>query len=431
MNTLWQNNVEIPRFPELDGNIATDVLVIGGGLAGLLIAFYLKQNGIECVLVEKDRICSKTTANTTAKITAQHGLIYRKILRKYGPDYARMYYDANTNAMKTLKELCIQAGCKLESKNNYVYSYNKYHLEEELSALSKLGVPANYTENLPLPLTVSGAVSLADQGQIHPLELAIYISKHLRIFENTKVIELKGTTAITNSGSIKAKKVVVATHFPFINKHGSFFLKLYQHRSYILALKNAVRLNDMFVDDSKSGFSFSSFGDYLLLGGGGHRTGKSGGSYDALKEFKEKHYKDARISFAFAAQDTISLDGIPYIGNYSKRTPDLYVATGFNKWGMTSSLVSAEIICGMISGRKKDYAAVFSPSRSVLRPQLAANTFESVKNMLIPTVKRCPHLGCALKYNKQEHSWDCACHGSRFSKDGKVLDNPANDDLKL
>ena len=126
----------------------------------------------------------------------------------------------------------------------------------------------------------------------------------------------------------------------------------------------------------------------------------------------------------------MSLDSVPYIGQYSKNTPDFYVATGFNKWGMTSSMVAAELLTDLILGKPNDFADLFSPSRSMLRPQLAVNGFESVVGLLTPSKKRCPHLGCALKYNKAEHSWDCPCHGSRFSESGRVLDNPANGNLK-
>lgn len=431
MNSLWQENCKAFEFPRLSENLSTDVLVIGGGLAGLLTAYLLKEKGIDCVLVEKDKICGATTARTTAKITAQHGLIYRKILKSYGKEYAKMYFAANSQGVKGLKSLCKKAGCALEEKDNFVYSFNKFKLDEELEALSKIGVPARYEEVIPLPIAAAGAVGFENQGQFNPLELARFLSKGLRIFENTKVNEMIGTTALTDFGKIEAKKVVVATHFPFINKHGSYFLKLYQHRSYIIALKNAEKLSAMYVDDSKTGLSLSSFGGYLLLGGGGHRTGKQGGSFNELRAFKNEHYKNAEEVFHWAAQDTMSLDGIPYIGNYSKNTPDLYVATGFNKWGMTGSMVSAEIISSLIAGEKKDYAPVFSPSRSILKPQLLVNGFETAKNLLTPTAKRCPHLGCALKYNKAEHTWDCACHGSRFSESGKVLDNPANGDLKM
>ena len=429
MDALWQELTRISPFPKLAGDVDTDVLVIGGGLAGLLTAYCLQQKGICTAVVEKDRICGATTAHTTAKITAQHGLIYHKILRSYGPDYAQMYYAANAQAVKDLKALCRQAGCPVESKPNFVYSADARKLEAELSALQKLGVAAIFAEGLPLPVAAAGAVGFADQGQFDPLALAGFLAKDLTVYEHTKVTELVGTTAVTDRGRIRAKKVVVATHFPFINKHGSYFLKLYQHRSYLLALKGPRPLDAMYVDDSKKGYSFSSFGDYFLLGGGGHRTGKQGGSYPALRAFRERHYPNARECFCWAAQDTMSLDGIPYIGHYSARTPDLYVAAGFNKWGMTSAMVSATLLSAMIAGDSPDYAPVFSPSRSILKPQLLINGMETTVNLLWPTTRRCPHLGCALKYNKEEHSWDCACHGSRFSEEGRVLNNPANGDL--
>lgn len=427
MDSIWQS--DIPEFPPLSGDIRTDVVVIGGGMAGLLTAYCLQQKGIDVILVEKDRICNGTTAGTTAKITAQHGFIYHKIMKEYDREYAEMYYAANAKAVKQLKQLCEKAECELENKDNYVYSFDPRKLEKELTALQKLGVPVKYTKSFPLPITPAGAIGFEAQGQFHPMKLARFLSKDLKIYENTKVNEMVGTDAITDYGIIRGKKVVVATHFPFLNKHGSYFLKLYQHRSYMLGLKDIKPLNAMYVDENKTGMSFSSFEEYLLLGGGAHRTGKQGGSYGELRMFKNKHYPNAEECFHWAAQDTISLDGIPYIGHYSKNTPDLYIAAGFNKWGMTSSMVSAEIISAKIAGENLDYGAVFSPSRSILKPQLFVNALETMKNFLTPTAPRCPHLGCALKYNKAERSWDCACHGSRFSESGKVLNNPANDDL--
>lgn len=429
MKTLWQKTQKLPRFPQLSGEIKTDVLVIGGGMAGLLTAYSLSQKGIRTVLAEHGRICGGTTAGTTAKITAQHGLVYHKLLHSFGEAYAKQYYEANARAVQDLKSLCKEAGCALEEKDNFVYSADPRKTEKELDALQKIGVRAKYRQSLPIP--VSGeAVGFENQGQFHPLQLAAFLAKDLTIYENTRVTEMVGTTAVTEQGKIRAEKVVVATHFPFLNKHGSYFLKLYQHRSYVLALEGAPLPDAMYVSDSKKGFSFSSFGDFLLLGGGGHRTGKQGGSYTALRDFRTQHYPAAQERFAWAAQDTMSLDSVPYIGMYSKNTPNLYVATGFNKWGMTGSMVSATILSRVLSGEDTDYAPIFSPSRSIVKPQLFLNAGESAVNLLWPTTRRCPHLGCALHYNKQEHSWDCACHGSRFSEGGKVLDNPANKDLK-
>lgn len=430
MDSLWQYKTQLPEFPALQQDLKTDVLVIGGGMAGLLTAYFLEEKGIDTVLVEQDRICSGTTGCTTAKLTAQHGLIYHKLLSSRGPEQTQMYYQANTEAVDALKALCKQGDCALENKANFVYSFDLRKLEAEISALKKLDIRAKYINQLPLPVAPSGAVGFAGQGQCDPLQLAGFVSKHLTIYERTKVTELVGTTAITNRGKIRAKKVVVATHFPFLNKHGSYFLKLYQHRSYLMALQGPAPLNAMYVDDDKKGLSFSTFDGCLLLGGGGHRTGKQGGSYGELCLFREAHYPTATEICRWAAQDTMSLDSIPYIGNYSANTPDLYVAAGFNKWGMTGSMVSAKLLSAMIAGNPPDYAPVFSPSRCILKPQLFINAAETSVNLLWPTTKRCPHLGCALKYNKQEHSWDCPCHGSRFSEDGKVLNNPATGDLK-
>ena len=430
MGSVWQQEPALPEFPQLSGDIDVDVLVIGGGLAGLLTAHCLRAKGIDVVLTEKDRICAATTAHTTAKITAQHGLIYHKISRSYGEDAAKLYYKAHSEAVDRLKQLCRRAGCPMEEKTNWVYSTDHRKIGREIEALQRIGLEPLFEEAPPLPLDTAGAVGIAGQGQFHPLKLAGHLAKGLRICEQTKVAELIGTTAVTAHGRIRAKRIVVATHFPFLNKHGCYFLKLYQHRSYLLALENGPEFGGMYVDDDPKGMTFSSFGGWTLLGGGGHRTGKQGGAYGELRSFLKEHWPDAVERLSWAAQDTMSLDGIPYIGQYSRNTPDLYVAAGFNKWGMTGAMVSAEILSAMLAGEKPEYADLFSPSRSILKPQLLVNGLETAANFLIPTTRRCPHLGCALKYNRVEHSWDCACHGSRFTESGKVLDNPANDDLK-
>ena len=226
------------------------------------------------------------------------------------------------------------------------------------------------------------------------------------------------------------KKIIIATHFPIDNKHGAYFAKLYQHRSYVLSLEGAEPLQGMYVDETGTGLSFRKYGNQLLLGGGGHRTGKKGGGWQELERFARKYYPSARITAKWATQDCMSLDGMPYIGLYSRSTPDLYVVTGFSKWGMSSSMVASAILADMVQGKKNPYSGLFSPSRKLYKPQLAANLWESAVGLLTPTVPRCPHLGCALKYNAAEHSWDCPCHGSRFDPHGKLLDNPATDDKK-
>jgi glycine/D-amino acid oxidase-like deaminating enzyme len=430
VRSLWNETVTRPEFPTLESDTETDVLIIGGGIAGILTAYFLQQNDVPYILVEKDRICGGTTGNTTAKITFQHGLCYHKMLQSSGLERADMYLQANRMAFGKYAALCREIDCGYEIKNNYVYATDdRQKLEDEISALSKIGYNAVFAKDLPLPINTVGAVCFEDQAQFHPLRFLYAIAKGLNIYEHTFVREMEGTTAVTDRARISAGKVIVTTHFPMINKHGSYFLKLYQHRSYVTALENAQNVDGMYVDESRTGFSFRNYGDLLLLGGGGHRTGKSGGNWDELRRFAREQYPRATERYFWAAQDCMSLDHIPYIGRYSKNTADLYTASGFNKWGMTGAMLSAVLLSDRICGRYNGFEEAFDPSRSIIRPQLFVNGFESIKNLLTPTKKRCPHLGCALKWNPAEHSWDCACHGSRFDESGKVLDNPANGDL--
>ncbi len=431
MHSIWAEKAYRENFRELKQDIKTDVLIIGGGITGILCAFKLKAASVDCVLVEADRICGGITKNTTAKITLQHSLIYDKLMNKYGQDNAQLYLNAQNEAVNEYHKLCKTIDCDYEQKDSYVYSKtDRAAIEKEVSAINKLGLKADFVQSIDLPLNIAGSVRVKDQAQFHPLKFLYEIAKDLPIYENTKVLQLMPNKAITNSAHISCKKIIVATHFPILNKHGGYFLKMYQHRSYVLALDNAQNADGMYVDEDKKGLSFRSFGNLLLLGGGAHRTGKSGGNWRELEEFARTHYPSASIVNKWATQDCMTLDGVPYIGRYSKSTPNLYVATGFNKWGITSAMVSAMILSDMVCGRDNQYADVFSPSRSMLHPQLAANAFESLVGILTPTAPRCPHLGCALKYNSAEHTWDCPCHGSRFALNGQLIDNPATDDKK-
>lgn len=429
MDSIWTRTAEPPQFAPLDGDLKTDVLVIGGGLAGLLCAYWLTRAGVDCALVEADRLCGGVTGNTTAKLTFQHGLIYSRLLREFGPEKARLYLEANRGALGKFRKLCREIDCDFEERDSYVYALSdRRKLDRELEALSRLGFPAEFARTPVLPMPTAGAVRFPKQAQFHPLKFAAAIAKGLRIFEHTKVLELAPGTAVTDRGTVTAEKIVIATHFPMLNKHGGYFLKLYQHRSYVLALENAPAVGGMYVDEGETGLSFRDYGNFLLLGGGGHRTGKRGGGWRELEAFTKQHYPQARIAARWAAQDCMTLDGVPYVGPYSKGTEGLYVVTGFNKWGMTSSMAAALVLADLLQGKKNPCAELFAPSRSVFRPQLVANAWASAVGLLTPTVPRCPHMGCALKYNAQEHSWDCPCHGSRFGEDGRLIDNPATDD---
>jgi len=428
--SIWKEFSSVKEHPSLDGDKRCEVLIIGGGLAGILTAHFLKEAGVDCMVVESGRILSGVTANTTAQITAQNELQYSKMAKK-GAVNAQTFLNANLWAVEKYKELGKNIDCDLEEKDSYVYSLKDTRkIEEEVEILEVLGYQAGFVESLPLPLDIRGAYVFPKQAQFNPLKFAGALAEKLDIYENTFVREVKDNTALTNQGVIKADKIVIATHFPFINTSGFYFAKMYQQRSYVIALEDGPDYDGMFADQEEYGMYFRSYKNYFLVGGGDHRTGKKGGSFQELRNFAKVHYSCCPEKYHWATQDCITLDGVPYIGRYSKALPDVYVATGFNEFGMTGSMISARVLSEMITGKDSEYAKIFDPSRSALNAQLFMNLGETMLNLVNPTAKRCSHLGCGLKWNPAEHTWDCPCHGSRFDEHGEVLENPAMKNLK-
>ncbi len=431
--SLWSETVHhsLPRHPQLQGDISTEVLVIGGGMAGILCAYHLQRYGLSCVLAEGHTIGSGVTQNTTAKITAQHGLLYDKMRRTYGTEKARQYYRAQTEAIEAFRQLSIQFPCDFEEKIAYVYSLNqRQKLEQEAAAYERLGIPFVLQENPPLPFQTAGALGMPRQAQFHPLKLLYGLSRNLTIYENTLVTDIRDRCAITPHGRIRAKSILLTTHFPMVNIPGLYFLKMYQHRSYVIALEKAVSLGGMYLDEQEKGHSFRNYQQFLLIGGGDHRTGKQGGGWEELRQLAQNAYPHAVERYAWATQDCMTLDGIPYIGRHRKSTPKLYVATGFNKWGMTGSMVAAQMLLDCVTEKRNAYSPLFDPSRRILHPQLFLNAAHAVGG-LVSFGKRCSHMGCALRWNPQEQTWDCSCHGSRFNPEGEVADNPAKKGIKL
>jgi glycine/D-amino acid oxidase-like deaminating enzyme len=429
-HSIWKDFSHIKEHPALEGDKRCDVLVIGGGLAGILTAHFLKEAGIDCMIAEGGRILSGVTANTTAQITAQNELQYSK-MAKSGAFKAKSFLHANLWAVEKYKEMAKDIECDLEIKDSYVFSLkDTKKIEEEVDVLEVLGYQAGYVDSLPLPLDVQGAYIFPKQAQFNPLMFAGALAEKLNIFENTFVREIKGNTAFAEKGVIKADRIVVATHFPFINTSGFYFGKMYQKRSYVLALEDGPDYDGMFVDQEPCGMYFRNYRNYLLVGGGDHRTGKKGGGFEELKNFSTLHYSCCPEKYHWATQDCITLDGLPYIGRYSNALPDVYVATGFNELGMTGSMLSARVLTERITGKDCEYGELFNPARSALHARLFMNLGESVLHLLSPATKRCTHLGCGLKWNAAEHTWDCPCHGSRFDEHGKVIENPATKNLK-
>ncbi|MBQ7095026.1 MAG: FAD-dependent oxidoreductase [Clostridia bacterium] len=428
--SLWQETYSPPTFKPLHWGEKTKVLIIGGGIAGILTAYRLHQAGVPYILLEQGRILQGTTAHTTAKITSQHGLLYQKLLRREGMARARQYLSANEWAVGEYERLSREYPCDFRAEPHFVYSQkDENRLKREMDALAALGFEAEFCRELPLPIKTMGAVCFPHQASFHPLKFLGELARDLNIRENTHVLELQGTNAITERGGVHAEKIIVATHFPFINRHGGYFLRLYQHRSYLMALSGVKPMEGMYLDEDPLGMTFRSYKDLLLIGGGGHRTGKEGGNWAELRAFAAAHYPAAKEEYFWAAQDCMSLDQMPYIGQYGAHTEELLVASGFNKWGMTGAMIASRLLADRVMGKENEFQALFEPKGRLLRPKLILNALSSAAGLLNPSPKRCPHLGCALKWNKAEHSWDCPCHGSRFSSKGECLNNPANEDL--
>lgn len=423
--SLWQMETDLPRFPVQERDRNTDVLIIGGGLAGLLCAYQLKQAGVECLVAEADRICGGVTGNTTAKLTVQHGLIYDKLTNWMGREGAAEYFRANKRALEEYRRLCKDIDCGFEEVSAYVYALDApQKLCREQEALKAIGCQTFWHESTELPFPAA-ALEMPNQAHFQPLQFVWGILPGLDIVENTPVRRVDDTVAYTDRGVIRAKRVVFCTHFPFIDRRGCYFMKMYQDRSYVLALEGAQPVRGMYIDQSGRGLSFRRAGELLLLGGGSHRTGKKGGGWEELRRAARRYWPQSREAAHWATQDCMTLDGAPYIGLYSPAEPNWYVATGFNKWGMTGAMAASLLLRDLLEKGTADWGRVFDPARAMKPLPLAANIVSSTVGLLTPSLRRCPHLGCALKWNSSEHTWDCPCHGSRFDGDGRLLNTPA------
>lgn len=431
--SLWSDTTQLApiKHPPLLENINTDVAIIGGGMVGILTAYFLHQKGIPYILIEADEVGKGVSANTTAKITSLHNCNYQKLMKNFGAQKAKQYLQANEFAIRQYEKLSQTFPCDFQKKSAYIYSTkNKQKIINEVLTLKKLGISAQFVDKIPLPISICGAVKLDNQAQFHPLKFIKAISENLHIYNHTMAKKIEGSCIQTEHATITAKKIIVATHFPFMNIPGFYFLRMYQERSYVLAIENAQQVDGMYLDEDKKGCSFRNYGDLLLMGGGSHRTGKQKkeDGFAKLQRSAKQYYPNSTLAYRWATQDCMSLDGVPYIGTYSKKTPNVFVATGFNKWGMSSSMVSAMILSDLVVGVKNPYMEVFSPKRFHFLASfknLVYNLYETTIGFLSPKPKRCPHLGCALNWNKQERTWDCPCHGSRFSNTGNLINNPS------
>ena len=497
--SLWTATCEIEKRESLQEEFTeVDAVVIGAGLAGILTANMLKAKGIDTIVLEADRIGRGTTGYTTAKLTSQHDMIYDRLITDLGMEKALQYAAANQRAIAFFRQLVQERAieCRLEEKNACLYTTKEdkaKELQKEARAATKLGIPNTFLEKgdltadkgWGLPFSAEAALLFHGQAQYHPLLFLKSMAEGLIIYENTRVIDvqltgsatasqkLEKSLVITSKGKISARHVIFACHYPFLIMPGYYFARLYQERAYILALSGCPQVNGHYIGIDKEGWSFRNYEDLLLLAGGSHRTGENekGGTYQTLREAAQTWFPNARERYAWSTQDCMPLDGVPYIGRYASDRPNWYIATGFQKWGMTSSMIAADIISSMIAQKPFEIAAegeeVFSPHRftkptsgeelwddvktigsgllreifSMPEEEAAAvqpghggvveykgekvGVFRDEQSALHVVSTKCRHMGCQLAWNPEERSWDCPCHGSRFDIDGEVISGPA------
>lgn len=492
--SFWLNTVNVNTYPSLNRDIKTDALIVGGGLFGITCAYLLSLEGVRTVLIEGNRLFNGVSGNTTAKITSQHGLIYDRLIRKYGEEKAQMYARSNEEAIQFITKTASDHNihCDLQTLPAYIYTEldsSIEYIEKETIAAQKSGINASLMKNLELPLKIKAAIMFHNQAQFHPVkymnELAvIFINNGGKIFENTRALSLEQgkyhIVKTSGDNQIKAKHVIIATHFPFYDGLGLYFSRLYAERSYITAV--AIKEDfprGMFLGADDPALSFrsqsASGNKLLLIGGENHKTGDGSSSimhYANLLRKAKELYTVTSNPYQWSAQDYNTPDNIPYIGELTSGTTNIYVATGFKKWGMTTATLSAIMIRDLIIKGESPWTPLYNPSRFNLKASTVETyikeNFHVAKELIKGKVRKapefksikegeakeieiegkkyggykdsdgtlyilditCTHLGCELKWNDAERSWDCPCHGSRFNYDGSIIEGPAHNPLK-
>ncbi|AXJ10999.1 FAD-dependent oxidoreductase [Arthrobacter sp. PM3] len=493
--SLWVATAGTTGYPVLDGDLEADVAVVGAGVAGLTAALALKRDGHAVIVLDAARIGTGVTGHTTGKVTALHRLAYTELADRHGPEIARTYGQANQAAVGHIAGVVAEEGidCDFRTVSNYTYAESDDTLarvRDEADVAARLGLPAAFTSDVPLPFAVRGAVRFEDQAQLHAVKYLHGLARAVdgsgsRVFEDSRVISVRdgrpgsAATVRTARGTVRAREVVIATNVPF-GDAGSSARGLFLHRSYIVASPSpAERLHGTFIsvdEPMRSILAADVGGDsYVLTGGEGHPAGEAGDAaarYRRLAAFSRERLGTGDAGFRWSTQDSMPLDGLPVVGRMSPGAGHLHIITGLRKWGLTNGTAGALILADTLSGRHNPWAAVFDSTRTMpagpagsTRPgpaapeepeqpeQPQANARETADALrpgegavvevdgrptavfatetgdLLAVSAICTHLGCTVEFNPDDATWDCPCHGSRFAVDGTVIQGPAAEDL--
>lgn len=476
------------KYDQLVKDETVDICIIGGGISGITTAYYLAKEGKNVTVLEKDLIASKTSGNTTGKITSAHNVFYEYLEQSNGEDYAQRYYEANEEAIHEIQNIINEEkiDCDLVVQDNYIYATNKMEAEKLKKEANKVNTFGRdeFVEQTKCPIKINGAIKRKNQAMFNPVKYIHGLCEKIiqnngRIYENSKVIKVKQNNdrydVITDKAIIHADKIVMATNYPIVNFPGMYFTKMYQTTSYaVLAQSKNIKIDGMYISSHEPYLSFRKVDDdKILIVGCDHKTGKQeeNDNYKILESIIKGIYKDAKIIDKWQTEDTITLDKLPYIGEFSKLWKNAYVITGLKKWGMTTSNVAANIIKDKIINNDNKYSDLFTATRMepIKNKQEVKNMLTETGSMLvIDKLKKinetiddikigegkivnvdgarkavyrekndvfyilspyCAHLGCDLVWNKTAKTWDCPCHGSRYDYKGKVIYAPSVKDI--
>ncbi|MBC6445633.1 FAD-dependent oxidoreductase [Actinokineospora xionganensis] len=487
--SLWLRTAPATAYPSLTQDTHVDVAVVGGGITGLTTALLLKRAGLRVVVLEADRIGQGATGNNTAKVSALQATTYSRITRKHGAAAAAQYAAASTAGVELVASLAAEEAidCDLRRRAAYTYAIaegERDAVRAEAQAAERAGLLTEYQaeSDLDVPFPVFGAVRLADQVALHPRRYAIGLAAAVDgdgcvVHENSQVLDVEGGApplVRTAGGVVRADHVVIASHYPMLDR-GLFFARIEAVRAYCVAIRLASGTppQGLAISAGSPAWSIAHSGDSLILAGQSHRTGASdtSGRYAALEAFAREHWDVAEVTHRWSAQDGSPYDGLPMIGTYLPGSEWLTVATGYQKWGLSTGSFAALLLAGHVTGQEQPWARRFSPHRlslsglGSLAKMNATVARDLVGDRLAPMLDssdevpaggagmvrdgsgrkavyrdetgqvhavsaRCTHLGCLVRFNDQERSWDCPCHGSRFDVDGVVLEGPATKPLE-
>ncbi|MDD9267357.1 FAD-dependent oxidoreductase [Paenibacillus sp. GCM10023248] len=491
--SLWLSTAHIDSYPKLDKDLQVDVTVVGAGITGMTTAYLLATKGLKVALLDAGRIYHGTTGHTTAKITAQHNLVYDEFISHFGMENARLYYEANHEALQWVKQLVAEhhIACQLKEEDAYIYTGSESGVKkimDECSAYDKLGIPGGLAEHVPLPYETRAAVVMRKQAQFDPIPFLNHLKEHFlrlggQLFEQTTVTGMeKGPPAVVKTSDgfrVTSPYVVVCSHFPCIDKGGFYFARLHAERSYALAARTGKKLaGGMYLSSDNPARSLRTVTangeELLLIGGEGHKTGQGICTfqyYEKLREFGAEQFDLQEVVYHWSAQDLFTLDKLPYIGKELKDQPHILLATGFKKWGMTTSVAAALLNARLVTGESSPYEELFSPSRFHADPDIKtfvvqnadvakhliagkvdivhrkaeelapdegavvrvngrrAGAYRDAAGELHVVDTTCTHMGCEVEWNEAERTWDCPCHGSRFAYNGDVMEGPAKKPL--